>query len=70
MMALAIAAWKTQFCEKAGHTMTLILASLLNSPIGRPELSGQVAYSPDNNDPGMDGRTYILPFAKLQRGPG
>jgi hypothetical protein len=70
MMPLAIAAWKTQFCEKAGHRMSLMLASRLNSPIGKPEMSGQFAYSPDKNDPGIDERTSILPSIKLQRGPG
>jgi hypothetical protein len=69
-MPLAIAAWKTQFWEKAGHTMSLMLASRLNSPIGKPEMSGQFAYSPDNNNPGIDGGLVISPLVKLQRGPG
>ncbi len=60
MTSLAIAAWKTQFCEKAVRIMRLMLASWLNSPIGKPEMSGQFAYSPDNNDPGTDGRCFIL----------
>jgi hypothetical protein len=69
-MSLAIAAWKTQFCEKAGRTMSLMLASRSNSPIGKPEMSGQFAYSPDTNDPGIDGGVSILLSVKLQRGPG
>jgi hypothetical protein len=69
-MPLAIAAWKTQFCEKARFTMSLILASRLNSPIGKPQMSGAFAYSPDNDDPGIDGRVSILLSVKLQRGPG
>jgi hypothetical protein len=70
MTPLAIAAWKTQFCEKAGRIMSLMLASWLNSPIGKPEMPGQFAYSPDNDDPGIDGGASILPSVKLQRGPG
>jgi hypothetical protein len=46
-MPLAIAARKTQFCEKANASLSLVLASRLNSPIGKPEMSGQFAYSPD-----------------------
>jgi hypothetical protein len=69
-MSLAIAAWKTQFWEKAGHTASLLLASRLNSPIGKPEMSGQFAYLPDSRDPGIDEKGFILPSVKLQRGPG
>jgi hypothetical protein len=70
MTPLAIAAWKTQFCEKAERTMRLMLASWLNSPIGKPEMAGQFAYSPDKSDPGIDRRASTLPSVKLQRGPG
>jgi hypothetical protein len=69
-MSLAIAAWKTQFCEKAGLTMSLMLASRSNSPIGKTEMSGKFAYSPDTNNLGIDGRAFILLSVKLQRGPG